>query len=89
MSDCSRHSKQVNGISDMKILADGIADLHYETFAELLNYLASRLATDAINDAKAGRYQLATELNAASHDLDKVFHHIESAYEISKPFMKQ
>lgn len=89
MSDCSRHTKQVGGIADMKLLADGVADLHYEAFAEFLNYLASRLASDAIKDAEACRYKLATELTEASHDLDKVFHHIESAWQLSKPFMYQ
>lgn len=85
--NCSRHSKQVAGISDMKLLAEAIGDLHYETLAELFNYLASKLASDAIKDAKGGRYSLATELNGASHYIDKAFNHIETAWLISKPFM--
>lgn len=85
--DCSRHSKQVGGISDMKILAEAIGDLHYETLAELFNYLASKLASDAINDAKAERYALSGELNCASKHIDMVFHHIDAAWKISKPYM--
>lgn len=87
--DCSQHKTSVAGISDMKKLAEMIGDLHYETLAELLDYLANKFARDAINDAKAGRYSLATELNCASQNIHEAFGNIESAWEISKPFMKQ
>lgn len=88
MSDCSKHKKDVAGISDMKDLAEMIGDLHYESLAELLDYLANKFARDAIEDAKKGRYSLATVLNHASHNIHETFENIEYAWHISKPFME-
>lgn len=36
MSDCKNHKKEVAGISDMKVLAEAIGDLHYEALAEVV-----------------------------------------------------
>lgn len=85
---CEQHKKDLFGQTDMKVVAEAIGDLRYETFAELLDYLANKLARDAINDAKGGRYQLATELNCASQKVHETFDHIESAWHYSKPFME-
>jgi len=41
LPDCSQHKKEVAGILDMKVLAEMIGDLHYETLAEFLNSLAA------------------------------------------------
>lgn len=85
--DCSRHSKQVGGFTDMKLLAEAIGDLHYGTLAELFSHLSSKLARDGIKDAEAGRCSLAGELHAASRNLNNAFNNIESAWMFSSPFM--
>lgn len=87
--DCSQHSRELFGESDMKKVAEAIGDLHYETFAELLDSLANKLARDAIEDARSGRYQLATQLNAASHNIHETFGNIEAAWHYSKPYMEE
>lgn len=89
MSNCAEHKKDLFGESDMKKIAEAIGDLHYETLAYLMDYLANKFARDAINDAKAGRYQLATSLNCASQNIHEAFGNIESAWHYSKPFMNQ
>lgn len=86
--NCSRHPRDVAGITDMKQLAEMIGDLHYETLTEFLNYLANKFARDAIRDTEGGRYSLATELHGASHNIHKTFGNIESAWKISSQFME-
>ena len=66
MSDCSNHKKEVAGISDMKLLAEMIGDLRYDTLEELLDKLADKLLLDAAKDRAAGRNKLADELHSAS-----------------------
>ena len=89
MSDCSKHKKEVAGISDMKELAEMIGDLHYETLQELLKQLAFKLSRDAGNDMEEGRMKLGIALLDASLNTLKVFRSIEQAWQISKPFMNQ
>lgn len=88
MNDCSNHKKDVAGISDMKVLAEMIGDLHYETLTILFNYLVIKINEDGHNDWMAGRDQLAAELKCAATQLLKAANNIEKAWQISKPFMK-
>lgn len=88
MSDCSRHKKEVAGIVDMKVLAEAIGDLHYETLAELLSRLYDKLYTDAAMDHQAHRFSLAGKLNCAAVEIRHAGYFIEEAWKISKPFMK-
>lgn len=85
--DCSRHSKQVAGISDMKLLAENIGDLHYETLAELFHELQEKFDRDYQRDSKAGYAQLAMCLWDASIDCGSVSLYIKNAWRISKTFM--
>lgn len=85
--DCSGHPKDLFGHTDMKEVAEAIGDLNYETLAELMDALANKFSRDAISDAMGGRYDLATELNAASHNIHEAFGNIETAWHYSKPFM--
>jgi hypothetical protein len=89
MSDCSRHSKQVAGVSDMRLLAENIGDLHYETLQELFGRLSIKLYRDGFDDRLAGRQKLGAALNNASISLKTAASHIKEAWDISKPFMKQ
>lgn len=89
MDNCSKHKKEVCGVSDMKVLAEAIGDLHYETLAELLDKLADKLFLDAAKDRSNDRKQLANVIESAAIQIDSASVDIESAWQISKPFMKQ
>ncbi len=87
MSNCSNHKKDVAGISDMKVLAEMIGDLHYETLTELLVELNIKLYRDSKRDCKIDRERLSHHLSEASFEMGKSAHHIYKAWQISKPFM--
>lgn len=89
MPDCSKHTKEVAGISDMKVLAEMVGDLHYETLAVFLERLVDKLYLDATKDQSNGRYKLSCELNHAANCIYYAHINIESAWEISKPFMEE
>lgn len=84
---CEQHKKEVAGISDMRILAEMIGDLHYETFAELLNRLAEKIFNDYSKDKEAGRTELANCLLWTYYGIHKASYGAERAWRISKPFM--
>jgi hypothetical protein len=85
--DCSRHKKEIAGISDMKVLAEMIGDMHYETLAELFNNLQEKLSKDALKDKIAGRKRIAAAINEAAYCLSRAKSFISDAWQISKPFM--
>jgi hypothetical protein len=87
--NCSNHPRQVGvaGIDNMKILAEMIGDLHYETLAELLDKLTDKIFLDAAKDRAAGRLNLAKSLENCAGDLGCAQIWMESAWQISKPFM--
>lgn len=87
MSDCSQHKKEVAGISDMKVLAEMIGNLHYESLAHLLYHLSDKLYEDGKKDFHAGRTQLARELFKAQLSVHEAHTEIEQAWKLSKPFM--
>ena len=88
MSDCSKHKKEVAGISDMKELAGMIGDLHYETLLSLLKHLSLKLNLDGVNDKKNGRIKLGNNLMYASENIDMAAIYMDEVWRISKPFMK-
>jgi hypothetical protein len=87
MSDCSKHKKEVAGVSDMSELARQIGDLHYATLAEFLNRLSEKLHADYVKDMEAGRIELSKCLLWAHYGIYKASHGIERAWKISQPFM--
>lgn len=87
MSDCLNHKKEVAGISDMKVLAEMIGDLHYETLAHLLYEMNIKLYRDASNDFAGNRIDLSNNLHAASNRIQEAAKYIYRAWQISKPFM--
>jgi hypothetical protein len=87
MSDCSQHKKDVAGIEDMKVLAEIIGDLHYETLAELIHSLAKKIEKDGVKDFRNRRTDLASELYQTCYLLFQASRHVKKAYAISKPFM--
>lgn len=84
-----KHPKQIEKYSgSLKELAEEIGNLHYESLAEFLQLLSSKLDRDADNDAIAGRFKLANELSEAKCYIKDASKKIESAWLISKPYMK-
>lgn len=88
MSDCSQHKKEVAGISDMKLLAEMIGDLHYETLANLLHHLVLKFRKDGIRDIDADKLDLGDILLQSSGDCFSLAKKIQKAWKISKKFMK-
>lgn len=87
MKNCSEHKKEVAGISDMKVLAKMISDLHYETLADFLEELQCKFIRDAGNDADKGRRQLADHLDDCAASLGNAAFEMKQAWQISKTFM--
>jgi hypothetical protein len=87
MKDCSNHKKEVAGITDMKILAEMVGDLHYEALQEFVGRLGIKLYRDCISDRAAGRTELGYALLDASEKLTEAGYFISKAWKISKPFM--
>ncbi len=88
MDDCSKHKKEVAGITDMKLLAEMVGDLNYGSLQHFLGHLAIKLNNDGLKDRGDGRNQLGYALNAASDDIQRASIQILQAWRISKPFMK-
>lgn len=86
--NCSKHKKEVAGISDMKALAEMIGDLHYESLSNLLYHLSDKIYRDGQKDFNAGRTNISHFLFEAQKDTHRAHQHIEQAWKISKPFME-
>jgi len=87
MSNCENHKKEVAGISDMRILAEQISALHYQTLAEFLECLRDKIYADASKDYDACRYSLGGRLNDAAFFIGQAHLMMERAWKICKPFM--
>lgn len=88
MDNCSQHKKEVAGISDMKVLAEMIGDLHYKTLAKLLDHLSTKIYNDGHRDFIEKRRCLGHELFMASNNLNDAYEAISKAWQISKSFME-
>lgn len=92
MSNCSKHKKEVCGVSDMKVLAEMITSMHYQSLAELYRHMGGSLKFDAFKDrhnTAKPKPRLADALWIAGDHLEVAAEVIEKAWQISKPFMKQ
>lgn len=87
--DCSKHLKSVAGIEDMKVLAEMIGDLHYETLYNLMYELRKKINNDAFMDYAGGRRLLADNLTLAANHLNIAGNYIRESFEISKQFMNK
>lgn len=88
MDNCEKHKKEIAGISDMKVLAEMIGDLHYESLTEFLDRLCDKLLLDAAKDRAKGRKDLANVLEYSANHIYEAHVEMETAWQISKPFMK-
>lgn len=89
MDNCSQHKKSVAGIEDMKVLAEMIGDLHYESLVALLGRLSIKLYKDGLKDRGGERDQLGYALCDASNNVAAAAVDINKAWQISKPFMNR
>jgi hypothetical protein len=86
--NCSNHKKELFGIGEMRVVAEAIGDLHYETLTDLLKHLFDKLYEDGAKDRVAGRTKLGYELQNASLHLSRAHTAISEAWLISEPFME-
>lgn len=87
MSDCSNHKKEVAGVSDMKVLAEMIGDLHYDTLMNLLFELSNKIDSDAVKDHVNGREKLAAGLLCLGASIFESSLRCQEVWQMSKPFM--
>lgn len=89
MGNCSNHRKDLFGQTDMKVVAEAIGDLHYETLAKLLKEIGNKIFYDSRKDRENGRTKLASQLWQSSLHIGTASGYISEASKISEPFMKQ
>ena len=82
--DCKRHLKEVAGITDMKILAEMIGDLHYETLSTLLYHLSNKVYTDGQKHFVNGRTKLSHFLFESQIKIHSAHQNIEQAWKMSE-----
>lgn len=85
--DCSRHKKDLFGQTDMRVVAEAIGDLNYETLAELIGHLCEKVYQDAQKDKEGGRKLLSQELLIVSQKFDSAACGLQRVLGISRPFM--
>lgn len=71
----------------MKVVAEAIGDLHYETLSELFNQLGLKFSIDSGVDFDAGRQRLADVLLTMASQSHFLMDSAKRAWQISKPFM--
>lgn len=84
---CENHLKSVAGISDMKVLAEQISELHYETLVTLFDELRVKFYADAAKDSEGGREKLSVAIVRMSFNMEWARNNASKAWEVSKPFM--
>jgi len=85
--NCSKHKKELFGQTDMKVVAEVIGDLHYDSLRKLLYELHAKLWADAAKDRASDRIQLADELSSAAFMIGSAYMHMNEVWKICKPFM--
>lgn len=86
-NDCSQHTKEVAGISDMEVLAEMIENMSYEQHPKLFKELAKRYKERSRSDWKEGKVQLSIRGKAISNLLKYAYVPANEMRQISKPFM--
>ena len=85
---CEKHKRTIDKYNgSISELVEDIGNLHYETLAEFIKELSSKIERDAKKDEAAGRTQLSEELYGAAEYLEITSTYIEQAWVISKPYM--
>jgi hypothetical protein len=85
-----KHSSTVRNFTGTSVqLAEEIGDLYYNALAELLGQLAAKMAADSAADSRRGRPRLAGELAACAEHLKVASQHIQSAWAICAPHVRE
>ncbi len=85
-----KHTKQVKNYSEShETLAESIGDLYYDSLADFLRLLADKMYRDGEADKGRGRVKLAAELLACGQTLREAAKHIDIAWKICKPYMRE
>jgi len=86
---CENHATEIEGYEGkLDLLAEHIGDLRYKELAEFLRSLAFKLDGDAYADYEAGRIKMFDVLTQAAKHITIAEGHIDNAWRISKPYMK-
>lgn len=84
-----KHPIKVEGFNgSLEDLVDKIGKMRFDALSKLLDLLAENLMLQAEDDSKAGRIKLANQLYNAAFKIYNAKNKINTAYEISKPYMK-
>ena len=85
-----KHTSTLHGFDgDHGLLAERIGDLYYDSLAEFLSLLAAKIADDSQADTRRDRPRLATELSGCAEHLAIAARHIDEAWQICKPYVRQ
>ncbi len=85
-----KHSTTVKGYNgSLEDLAKDIKNMRYDAFAEFLGYLAKQVKLEADQDLASGKNKLPLRLYATSEHLYDAREEIDSAWKISKPYLKE
>lgn len=72
----------------MRQLVEEVGDLRYDALCEFFVLLSQKLKRDGAKDLSRGRSRLGSALVNAGKALDQVGEHINTAWQISKPYLK-
>jgi len=81
------HPLHIAGLTPVE-LAQQVANLRYDALKDFLQALAGELGAQSIADGERGRPKLAKACGMASHSLEMTTMLIETAWQISEPFMR-
>lgn len=85
-----KHTSTVKGFDgNQELLAEQIGDFYYDSLAKFLEQLARKIAADSKADAGRGRPKLAAELSGCAEHLSLAARHIDEAWRICKPHVRQ
>ncbi len=85
----SKHPIDVEGFDgSLEELAKQIARMRYDSLSILLGFLAVEVHNEANKDRLAGRVRLSQSLYSAMRAIQACKQAMDSAWEISRPFMK-
>lgn len=89
MDDCSDHKKDIAGITDMKLIAEMIVNLHHESVAKLFEELPIAFNNASTVDYDQKNNALGYNQASIAHFLWKAEPHAKRLWEISKQFMNK
>ena len=85
-----KHTEQPKDIElSHQEIAQRMGDLYYDSLADFLNELSQKIKQDAEADNQRNRLKLSEELYASADLLASAAEHIQNAWEICEPFVRE